>query len=499
MVRWNKYKVLRDLIQNFYDAVPRQDWEKSFSYEVRDHTLYLKASNVGFSYDWLIHIGASTKRGGDREYAGYFGEGFKIASLCATRDHDWQVEMRSRSWSLRVITSHLEVDHRPLKSLAYHVWRDESESPDTLLCLYPFFDEKLLETVVLSFYSPNNALFGEKIWESAEGAIYTRSKKPKPFGYPVTSDDVGPGIVFAGYQALGSFRHPLIFCLHRSRHNDRERNSFYRMHVVDLIQDTVRKLPAEPSARVLQLLKVRWYERPRKEYDFDCWYGIIRTLVRNVSRDPKQKELWRAEHPHLLVAEQVKKRDLPRYNRRRQALDWVKDHKQYRLVQDGFLCLDYPTLEAACESADGFSVTRAPSPLEARYIALLEELVGHLFKELFHQIPLPPCKVIKSHRAAWQGMTTCVAPKESPGHFRGLKIRFHLPYVALKSFLLGPEWFGHALSTYLHELAHMFGGDASASFSRALSEIMEVTLTHSVVVGQWQEKWTRLSEDLATK
>jgi hypothetical protein len=86
-VRWSKYKVLRDLIQNFFDSVPREQWRTRFRRHHEGQQLTLIATDVGFSYDWLVPIGASTKRDGNGEYAGYFGEGFKIAALCALRDH----------------------------------------------------------------------------------------------------------------------------------------------------------------------------------------------------------------------------------------------------------------------------------------------------------------------------------------------------------------------------------------------------------------------------
>jgi hypothetical protein len=491
-VQWSKFKVLRDLIQNFYDAVQYPEWNDRFSHRIDDGKLFLTARNTGFSYDWLIHIGASTKRESRGTYAGYFGEGFKIASLCATRDHGWTVEMLSRDWELLVGATKLKVDDRRLTSLAYRIWRREVESRDTVLCLYPFEDEALLDSVLLSFYYPGNPLFGEKIWESSEGAVYFRSKQPKPVGYPATFDDPGPGIVFAGYQALGSFQYPLVFCLHDFRFRDRERNSFFRMDVVKVIQQTVAKLPPDASATVLQAVKSRWYDCPRKKYDFESWHSIIRALVRNIAASPKQKRDWRDQYPRLLVARQVKRNDLPRYNRRRQALDWLRTSgTDYRLVQEAFLALGYPTLEDACEQAGGFSVARQPTALESKRIRIIEELVSLLFPELLDLIELPPCRIIKSERAAWQGMTTCVPINGERLKFRGLPLRYRLPYVALKEGLLRSGHFGNALSTYLHELAHVFGGDSSASFSRALSELMEITLSNSRLIAQWQDQWEK--------
>jgi len=339
-VRWPKYKVLRDFVQNFYDAVGYHEWHYRFSYEHRDDKLLFKTIDVDFSYDWLVHIGASTKRGVVGQYAGYFGEGFKIASLCALRDHGWNIEVVSRDWKLIVITTKVEVDGRYLTSLAYRVWRIRQNHKDTMLCISPFSlkDKELLECVLMSFFYPNNPLFGEEIWSSPEGAVFYRSSHPKPYGYPSTYDTNGEGIIFAGFQALGSFEYPLIFALHGFRINDRERNTFYKMDVIKVIRQTVEKLTPEVSAKVLKLLKDRWYDRPQKQYDFETYYSIIKALVHTVAKSPEEKDKWKKEYPNLLVAHQIKKSDLLNYNRRRQALAWLRStEKKYRLVQDGFL------------------------------------------------------------------------------------------------------------------------------------------------------------------
>lgn len=470
------------------------NWDSQFSYTLDDGVLALRASDVGFSYDWLLHIGASTKRETVGDYAGYFGEGFKIAALCALRDYGWQVEVCSRDWTLAVVTTNINVDGQHLQSLAYQVERMSATSADTILQISPFDDAALLESVLLSFYYPNNPLFGDKIYEASDCAVYLRSKVQKPKGYPATTTGShGQGIVFASYQALGSFQYPLVFCLHDYRHNDRDRNSFFQMDVIRIIQKVVSKLPPAASSVVLQSLKSRWYDRPRKKYDFESWYGIVATLVRNVSRSTEETSTFRETHPNLLVAHQAKRNDLQKYNRRRQALDWLKNSEQpFRLVQSAFSEMDYPTLESICEQHKGFSLTRQPNAQEKKRIEMLETFVQTLTPEIFPLVELPPCQIIKSESAAWMGMANCVPIKSEQQKFRGIPIRYRLPYVALKSSLLHSATFGSALSTYLHELAHMFGGDRSASVSHALSELMEITLNNARLVAQWQEEWESL-------
>ena len=493
-VRWSRYKVLRDFVQNFYDAVGYREWHRRFFYEIKDDCLFLKAMDIDFSYDWLIHIGASTKRDSPGEYAGYFGEGFKIASLCALRDYDWNIEMVSRDWELMVVTSQLPVDERLLTSLAYRVWKRDAESEDTILCVYPFDeeDEEVLEGVLLSFHYPQNPFFGKEIWSSRDAAIYYRSDYPKPRYFPSTYDASGRGIIYAGYQALGSFEYPLVFSLHGFRLDDRERSSFYKMDVVKVIKRTVRLMPAGPSFEVLEALKSRWYDRPKKQYDFETWYSIIALLVENIAHSGKHREAWIRKYPNLLVAQMVKRNDFRRYNRRRQALAWLRDsYVKYRMVQEAFSRLGYPTLEDVCEKHDGFSVVREPDEKEAVRIKLLEGLASLLMAEFLEgkDVEIPPCKIIKSERAVWSGMANCHTIKPSIPTSRNLRIRFRLSFVALKEKYLEKDRFADALSSYLHEMAHMFGSDGSASFSRALTELLHIVVEQSGVIEVFRKVW----------
>ena len=153
-VRWSQYKVLRDFIQNFYDAVNHNNWVERFSYKLEQDTLIMEAYDVSFSYDWLIHIGASTKQNKENQYAGYFGEGFKIASLCAYRDYNWQITMMSKDWELRVTTSHIEVDNVDIQSLAYLVRKTDRVKQNSILTLRPFSqrDMEIFHSALLSFY-----------------------------------------------------------------------------------------------------------------------------------------------------------------------------------------------------------------------------------------------------------------------------------------------------------------------------------------------------------
>jgi len=89
------------------------------------------------------------------------------------------------------------------------------------------------------------------------------------------------------------------------------------------------------------------------------------------------------------------------------------------------------TLEAVCEAYDGFAVPRAPTGAEPSRIAIPESLAKTLLGDLIEQVGLPPCRVIGNVFAAWQGMTTCIPLDGAGDSWRGLTLRYYLPYVAV--------------------------------------------------------------------
>ena len=198
-IKWTKYQVLRDIVQNFYDDIGVNNFGNLFKteYKTNEKILILSTTSKGFSYEWLLHMGASTKQDEPGKFAGLFGEGFKVASLCALRDYNWKINIRSRNWSIEVCTLSTTVDGKLLEQLAYNVLEDCSYSTETVLTIQPFSKEDagLFEEVVLGFYYPENPLFGSCIFENKYAAIYERSRQPKPACMPASINMHGDGIV----------------------------------------------------------------------------------------------------------------------------------------------------------------------------------------------------------------------------------------------------------------------------------------------------------------
>lgn len=74
---WNRWAIVREIYCNFLDADP------DFYHHVTDHSVTFATKNTP-SFSRLTVLGASTSRGNDNAI-GEFGEGFKLASLVATR------------------------------------------------------------------------------------------------------------------------------------------------------------------------------------------------------------------------------------------------------------------------------------------------------------------------------------------------------------------------------------------------------------------------------
>ncbi len=127
------------------------------------------------TYEWLIHIGASTKTGSADPQAGMFGEGFKIAALCALRDYGWEVQMSSGDWTLNVCTVDTTIDDRVIRMLAYVISDTEPVSGSMLMLHNVDPDDYALFINCLDgfYYHSLCHVFGGELSESFSYAMTT--------------------------------------------------------------------------------------------------------------------------------------------------------------------------------------------------------------------------------------------------------------------------------------------------------------------------------------
>lgn len=497
-VRWSRFQVLRDLLQNFFDSVPNEEFASRVRIQVSKSSAELRVEGVVFSHEWLVPIGASSKTHDDQgKFAGYFGEGFKVAALCATRDHGWGLRAGSGPWSLEVITLPLVIDGTTMETLAYRVCTSTRSSQATWLRLERFGpnDQSLLRTTVLwSFYYPENPLFDKLVWADQATAVWTRSTVPLPELYPRCSS--GRGILFVGRQARGSHELPFVVAAHDLRDRDRERSRYYDFQVVDALAGIAPRLPAHPSSVLLEAASRHWREYRKRKYQVGSWEPVVRNLVRNVALDPAVANTWRERHPKLLVVAPVRRGDVRSRNRRAEAMSWVRSSGQgWRMVQDAFFALGYPSLEEECRARGGFLGYAEPSPEDLHRIELLLSFVRHYLFDLIPLEPLPKVRIVEARSAGWGGYAVCHRRSGGPYSSRGRRIRYDLIEVALSSAGLRASTPQQAMATLLHELCHAFGTDRARSFGDSLTDVLERVAALPKPLESLARDWTSAPND----
>lgn len=494
-VYWGRYKIFRDYIQNFFDSVGPHDWKERFCYSFEDGKLCMWVENVVFSYEWLLHIGASTKTGDtEKRNAGYFGEGFKIASLCALRDYEWNICMSSGDWTLDVVRIQQEIDGKNVDMLAYDV-RGRKPSDESRLEMYPITpdDYRKFMAALTSFYYDGNPLLGEKIWESGEGAVYVCNTDQYNVELPSTYSYGRNGAVFCAYQLIGSNPFGLSVCLHDYRQKDRERSTFYDFEVVQVFGDICTRISPEGAVKVLEKMRRYWNSVPKNKIDVSSWAPVIRTLIVRISRSDNATRLFREKYPFLLYLSTV--HNIRERNRRTEAYAWLRQQeKPYLTVQVSFELLGYPSLEEECEKNGGFVMDCAPNEKENKCIEIIEKAVVDIYSTFFNvdRENMPERKIITNYAASYHGMAFLQKSRNQLKNDRGLKLKNTVCQIYLKRTVFCKDGFYDALSTYIHEYCHSFGGDASQSFSLALTLAIEILMENHGVLQKYKKKWEEI-------
>lgn len=492
-VNWGKYQVIRDFVQNFYDSVGYEKWKEKFRYEYLNDELSMWVDDITFSYEWLLHIGASTKTSYSQKYAGYFGEGFKIASLCAKRDYHWEINMRSADWSLDVDFIDEYIDNTLIKMMAF-ILNTVHHSNMSKLTLSNFseYDYRIFVEVLDSFYYPQNILMGKVIWADDRGAVYLRSKEEIPSHLPCVYDYGRKGAVFCAYQMLGTNPFDLVVCLHQYKKSDRERKTLYRSEVIDVFEYVARLIDSEGAMLMLEKMRRYWNSVPRKKYDIHSWSNVINLLIYKIKKSEVITNNFIKKYPNLLYLDKVM--TVAQQNRRKQAKIWLNHQEQkYVLVKDTFESLGYNSVEQLCELNGGFTQKVNANDIECQCFVILENICRKIFYNFFVIDDVwPEWNIILNERAICHGMAVVVKKKKKEINDFGNVIKNDILEIHLKRSIFSMEGFYDALTTYVHEMCHMFGGDSSDSFSLALTKAMEILMLNHDVILQGHAKWKSL-------
>jgi hypothetical protein len=489
-VKWNKKRVLRDFVQNFYDDLGWDKFGKELKYSFSDGVLELFNVSEGFSYEWLTHIGASTKQDVSGTYAGYFGEGFKIASLCALRDHKWTVTMKSRDWQIDVAVENFTLDGITAEQLIYNLLRTPHYDNRNSLILAGLDDDdfQIFKDIVLLFYYKGNPLFGEEIFRNEYVGIFKRSSTIKPKSFPYSIDCFGEGVIYLQFQARGSFQAPLVICDNRYRTRDRERENIHLSTILSVLSDVIDYLNADALIFLLETFKNRWYEYPSNKEDVESYYSVVKKILYRIYANNffRAIEKFKEKYPNLAVCRRPK--NTYERNRKTQALEWKRLYcPTLKLVQANFDLFGYEDITNMCEKAGGYNVIADPDQLESHLISILKSAVQEIFAGF---VPVTEkVVVINNDSSAFAGTALVTKLPHSVQTLYGHSIRYRLSQVEIAKGLLRKGQFHDALSVFCHELCHVFGGDASAPFSRALTKVIAIIGHSGNILRKYEQQW----------
>ena len=478
-VKWSMRKILRDYIQNFFDAVGTEGFKDRFSGSYKDNTLIMQ-SDILFDVDWLIYMGASSKRNTGKSYAGRFGEGFKVSSLVAYRDFNLEIVMESKDWRIIVTEITDEIAGVTTRFLAYRKYKREDDGFTRLFLInVSEKDYKLFLEEKDNFFYMGNPHIGALLGSNHGHEVYF-----------CPADRENEGMIFAGYQ-MRYLMHGYPFLVSNPYFipddDDRDREHLTMREADRCVTIVIMDLLPKESLKLLIKLEKFW--KTGGISSLFSLNGIIRELIYNIERDEKCKSRFRALYLDSLVSDFDKgiKKD-----RRHIAAGWFRNwniENRRRVVKHDFTYLGIPDIAELCQENGGFRVLRTARANELRYIRILEETANICFGRLISYDSLPVCKIILNETAISQGQANCVRNDRVEYGLNHMRIKSNIRTICIKASLLKPDMFAEACSTYMHELLHQYGGERDRSFQKALEELAIETARSFDKLERFENEW----------
>ncbi|MDE7310012.1 MAG: hypothetical protein K2N87_00015 [Eubacterium sp.] len=519
-VNWGIHRIIRDFVQNFYDSIGPERFAKEFMYkwEIEDEPdgrfihVRMQAFGHAFSYEWLSHIGGSTKTG-KSGYAGKYGEGFKIALLCLVKQGGDAV-MSSGEWTLFPCEYTEKIDKQRIQMFGYHM-QHRKDDGFTTLDLYgiPAFDENVryVKEALLEFFYPQNELFGDKIQLDERCALYSRSEQK----IPCIDGDID-GIFYYKYIARGRLPFPVIAHLSEKSMNfdeDRSRDVLCNATVIHAMYKLAEKLTPKASLWLLTQMEKQWSELPKWQkcmpVDLHTWYYVVCQLVRNISLDSSLKEEFARLYPLEDYAYLERTgRDQSKNRLIREARKWFQEEKQKekrrRLVNPIFRMLGVSSVIDEYLRLKN-TLYRKPDEKEHYYVNLLQECTKLLFPQ-FIQNGLPEvvlyreCGTEKKKSIAYRnyGISVHVETKTErvvPSADRDRHIRYRVKEAVLEADELSEKVeFQQVLLKYVDACVRMYGTEKSAYPNAVLTEVGAGLYQFRPLIRKFARKWNHMDE-----
>lgn len=158
-------------------------------------------------------------------------------------------------------------------------------------------------------------------------------------------------------------------------------------------------------------------------------------------------------------------------NKYKTAMSWFHMSEFYgarKLLPYYFSDFGIDTIYNVCERYDGFHVVHEPDELQRRRIQILEKMARDIFPDMICYEKLPECRVIVNDGTPDEGFARTCDVGVPVQNGMGLKVVHDIKEINLRKALFCKDAFPEAMTVYMHELLHQFGGDASRQFRAAI-------------------------------
>ena len=486
-VDWKFDRILRDLIQNFYDSIGWKNFFKEFhmdhSYTLRDkNILRLRTAGHPFSYEWLNYIGGSTKTGTTGKYVGMYGEGFKICALCLKRAGK-HICMESEDWRLTACTYTEIVGGMKVKMLGYHIEKRKDDGWTTLT-ISGLSDLEVDQTkeACLNFYYPENPLLGPILVRSRNYAVHLRSDMDIPCRDRVRI----PGILYCNYLARGRLPVKMVLVLPtdlRDR-DSRSRKTFEEYESITLLNYFAKKIDPRGSYQILTHLKSCWNDVPKRMIDFDTLYYFICQLVRNIASSREYKNKFMKKYRNLIYIDRPTS-DRTQAKRISEAAAWSKSNPAYLhsfFVNPIFRKLGAKSVLKEYEkSVESIPVEQMPSEIEKLCRILFQAFEIAFYRRVYDE--RPEVTIVSSHHTDPMQYCERNYRKNKSGK------RYKIHKVAIDRRFFSKKNFKNALLELSGILLHVYGRDKSAAMNCALTDLGAGLLDHASELSELENIW----------
>lgn len=500
-VEWDIEKCIRDLIQNFYDAIGAADFARDFVYSYgsdKDGGLFVGMSTAGhpFAYEWLCYMGSSTKTG-QEGFVGQYGEGFKVAALCLLR-MGCRMKMESQDWRLVPCTYTQKVDGVDVEMLGYRVTKRKDNGKTSLRAtgISSGWRRKLKEAP-LHFYAPGSGLIGRVLYEGDGYAICERSEMPMPQRF---ADVIGNGVLYYRYLARGELPFPLVICVKMScvlANTNRERDTFAECQVPSIIYEVAREMDAAVSLFLLEEMKKWWSDLPDfhgEDYaDTETWYYVICQLVRNIAKDENTAAKFMAAHDGELVQCARESSDNQKNKQIRAAKKWHRNAgDKRRIVNPVFRLLGVPDLLQEYEAYILATEFDKPQDTEARMADLLRRVFEAIAPDCYLVGDAPEVLLCGDFQGDPAIFCRRIQAEKIPGKMRQ---KYEVKAVILSPAYFDGRRFLDAFISYAGQRFRVFGLDGSEIMAALLTQLGATLYRGREIVAAAWKKWEELAEE----